>query len=291
MLISTANHCLLLLILEERNVNSRLSNIRPDIIANALAKETVDWTLFAGDQMLRPGSHLHYRDVGESATRCIYGALLMANVDSPGSILDFGSGSGRVTRWLRACFPDADLSASEIIDESLEFLAKQFKAETWKSSPDVFGLTAPKKYDLIWAGSVLTHLSEQKTITLMQKFRDWLNPGGVAVVTTHGKRMIENVRNRAFQYMDRELEEQFLTDYKARGYAYANYRGEQYGVSANTISWVTDAVEAMNCRIITISEHAWDQHQDVVAFQAPRLPTSDIPLVTVISRTPKKRAP
>lgn len=272
-------------------MNSRLSNIRPDIIANALAAEKIDWTFFAGDQMLRAAAHSHYRDVGESATRCIYGALLMANVDRPASILDFGSGSGRVTRWLRACFPEADLSASEIIDDNLEFVAKQFQAETWKSSPDVFGLTAPKKYDLIWAGSVLTHLSEQKTITLMQKFRDWLNPGGVAVVTTHGKRMIENIRNRAFQYMDRELEEQFLTDYKARGYAYANYRGEQYGVSANTISWVTAAVEAMNCRIVTISEHAWDQHQDVVAFQAPALPKSETPLVTIISRTPKKEAP
>ena len=50
----------------------------------------------------------HYYSVGADATRVIINALLANSRQPPQSILDFPSGSGRVTRHLRAFSPGQD---------------------------------------------------------------------------------------------------------------------------------------------------------------------------------------
>jgi hypothetical protein len=51
------------------------------------------------------GQIRHYYSVGADATRVIINALLANSRQPPQSILDFPSGSGRVTRHLRAFSP------------------------------------------------------------------------------------------------------------------------------------------------------------------------------------------
>ncbi|MGQ0622860.1 MAG: class I SAM-dependent methyltransferase [Panacagrimonas sp.] len=247
---------------------TRLSNIRPAFVRDAL--DRVDWTYMPGDHMLGPtANHHHYREVGESALRCIYGALLMANADAPQSLLDFGCGSGRVTRWLRAGFPDAAIDASDLRTDSLAFVAAQFGARTWASWPDVSALQAPRTYDLIWAASVLTHLPEDASVTLLKKFLSWLAPNGVCIVTTHGRRMRENLVERRLRYIDEKKEAAFLAELEQHGYAYAPYQGQKIGVSASTIAWIMRTLRETGSRVVSVGEHAWDKHQDVIAFQAP----------------------
>jgi trans-aconitate methyltransferase len=166
-------------------------------------------------------------------------------------------------------YPDADIDVSDLRTDSLEFLSKQFGVNAWVSDPDPDKLQAPGTYDLIWSGSVLTHLPEEITVALMRKFLSWLNPNGVAVVTTHGRRVLQNLHERRLRYMGEDQEPSFLQQLGETGYAYVPYKGQPIGVSANTIPWLTDVILGMSARVVTISEHAWDKHQDVVALQAP----------------------
>ncbi|QRM35607.1 trans-aconitate 2-methyltransferase [Microvirga sp. VF16] len=260
---------------------SRLSNLRPSAITEA--SRHVDWTYMPGDPLLGPApNYTHYKEVGESAARAIYGSLLLANVDAPRTVLDFGSGGGRATRWLRALFPEAAIEAADPRPESLQFVADQFGVSTWQSSFEIQELAAPRTYDLIWSGSVLTHLPEYDAQALLAKFMSWLEPNGVCVVTTHGRRMIQNMQERRLQYIARDLEPAFMDQLADKGYAWVPYKGKSVGtspvtvrkgrslgVSATTVPWLTETLKTLDARVVTISEHAWDKHQDVVAFQAP----------------------
>jgi hypothetical protein len=52
--------------------------------------------------------------VGASALAVIMSALGLGGGGDPGSILDFGSGAGRVTRWLKAAYPEAFLACCDL---------------------------------------------------------------------------------------------------------------------------------------------------------------------------------
>jgi trans-aconitate methyltransferase len=79
-------------------------------------KSRVDWTIADGDPMW--GGNLdQYAGVGESALCCIRAAQMFAGVVEPISVLDFGCAHGRVTRWLRAAWPNADLHVADVVPE------------------------------------------------------------------------------------------------------------------------------------------------------------------------------
>src|SRR5215467_9481939 len=79
------------------------------------------------------GNRHHYFSCGASALSCILNALAIADIETKRKFLDFGCGAGRVTRWLRAAFPDGLIYASDIREQDLEFLQNQDLAQTWLS--------------------------------------------------------------------------------------------------------------------------------------------------------------
>ena len=70
----------------------------------------------------------------------------------------------------------------------MRFCRDQFRAETWVSGTDIAALSAPRRYDLIWVGSVLTHLSAPQARELIDKVLGWLNVGGLLVMSTIGRK-------------------------------------------------------------------------------------------------------
>jgi SAM-dependent methyltransferase len=99
------------------------------------------------------GNPDHYFSVGSSALANIKNAVAIAETD-PHCVLDFGCGAGRVTRWLAAAFPQAEIEACDIRQADLKFVAETFGARIWVSGTDVAELKPPSSYDLIWVGSV-----------------------------------------------------------------------------------------------------------------------------------------
>lgn len=230
-------------------------------------RHTVNWEMMPGDPMFG-GNDDHYRGVGESALKAILGSHLLANKVNPASILDFACATGRVTRWLRAAFPTADLEVADLDPGWMAWSAEKFNAVGWLSSEDLSTVNAPRQYDLIWCGSLITHISAQETALLLAKFHDWLTPSGIAVVTSHGRQFVRNLTTGTVQYFTNdESTPTILADLALNGYGYVPHPGQSHGISASTLEWLIRSIRGLDARIITVSENSWDGHQDVVAFQ------------------------
>jgi methylase of polypeptide subunit release factors len=74
--------------------------------------EQVSLNLSEDDHMYK-GNDSHYLSVGASALSVIESARGLAFAHQVDNILDFGIGAGRVARWLRAVFPQAQIEGSD----------------------------------------------------------------------------------------------------------------------------------------------------------------------------------
>jgi trans-aconitate methyltransferase len=217
------------------------------------------------------GNPDHYFSCGESALRILVDAVSRAGIPTPAQILDFGAGAGRVTRWLKSAFPASSIACCDTHTEQVQFLRTQFGVGAWTVGSDINTLTIPGTYDLIWVGSVITHLSEAATRGLIEKLLSACNVGGLLVLSFHGPFAIERQRQATpdARYIHDDGWEEIERGYSATGYGYADYeRQKGYGVSVCTPAWMTNFVNTMpGSRLVLMASRAWDGHHDVVAIQ------------------------
>lgn len=147
-------------------------------------------TISPDDQMFS-GDRASYLAIGESAINAILPAVILAQKKDFIKVLDFGCGCGRVGRHLRAFFKDSELHFTDIKAEAVDFCAKTFSGTGFTSATDFNALSFPAKYDLIWVGSVFTHIDFERQKLLFRKLFQALAHGGILVMTFHGRRCIE----------------------------------------------------------------------------------------------------
>lgn len=203
-----------------------------------------------------------YWSVGESAVSAILRNLPSANINSINSVLDFGCGWGRVARQLKRAFPASDLLFCELNQPAAQFCADTFSGRV------VQGDNLPKNVDLIWVGSVFTHISYEKMKPLLATLTAALSPNGILVATFHGRRAIEMAKRRP--YIAAKKWEQIFSDYNQHGAGYASYDLESlgdYGVSLTSPSKVFQlSAEDLDVKLVGYQEAGWANHQDVAAW-------------------------
>jgi SAM-dependent methyltransferase len=103
-----------------------------------------------------------------------------------GSILDFGCGCGRTARhWARLDGPEVhgcDYNPELVAwcEENLPFMSvRANQADPPAPYPD-------DRFDLVYAISILTHLTEAAAEAWIAEYARILRPGGLLLVTTHG---------------------------------------------------------------------------------------------------------
>src|ERR1700712_3297373 len=141
--------------------------------------KTVSLEISPVDHMYEPdkeGAELHYFKIGVEAISIIEKTLNSCK-NEPTSILDFGCGYGRVLRFLVNQFPKAEIVACELENKYINYCGETFDVKTFQSSPDIGTLPTNRQYDLIWAGSVFTHLSKNNFGELFEYFKNNLNSG------------------------------------------------------------------------------------------------------------------
>jgi SAM-dependent methyltransferase len=229
--------------------------------------ERISIRIHDDDEMYLPFDAGQYLSVGLSALRCIETALQKSNGKPPvKSILDLPCGYGRVLRFLRARFPDADITASELNQSALEFCKDTFSVKTIASNTDFRKLSVPGRFDLIWCGSLLTHVDESSAAALLKFFHEHLSPGGKCVFTTHGKFVVDRIRNTRTPYgLNEPARDKLLTQFDARGYGYADYANSPgYGVSIVTTERMIQIARSIGpWKDVSCLERGWDNHQDV----------------------------
>src|SRR5439155_20552851 len=138
------------------------------------------------DEMHLPGRETHYFRVGTAALRSVTLALEAAQREAPGRILDLPCGHGRVLRFLKAAFPHASWTACDASADAVEFCATTFGATPVVAPPDAPDLEIEGEFDLIWCGSLLTHLDVDQWRALLGAFDSCLSSLGVLVFTANG---------------------------------------------------------------------------------------------------------
>jgi SAM-dependent methyltransferase len=216
------------------------------------------------------GNSDHYFSVGFSALRCIRIALTLANKQTCRTILDLPCGHGRVLRFLKAEFPDAQFTACDLQRSAVDFCAEAFGAAPAYANEDPAQTNIQGPFDLIWCGSLLTHLDQNRWCSFLSFFEGLLSPRGVLVFTTHGRLTVRHVQEGTYDYgIYGQPPKDLLDDYHRSGFGFANYPNDMnYGISASSPSWVLSQLERLpKVRILTYIERGWDDHQDVVASQ------------------------
>lgn len=214
------------------------------------------------------GNGAHYYKVGLSAIHCIDEAVERAKL-TVGSILDLPCGSGRVMRFLVRRFPQADITACELESGPVQFCARTFGAEPAYSSVNLDEVSLSRKFDLIWCGSLVTHLNDHGIAALLKLFRRHLSDKGLVIFTTHGDFVHSRIPARDFDYqLTREQIDRIGRDYPQTGYGFEDYAGEEnWGVSLTSPEWIRVRVRELGgLREVYFKEHGWDNHQDVFGF-------------------------
>jgi SAM-dependent methyltransferase len=202
----------------------------------------------------------YYLRSGALAVQLIDMARLIGEVEEPRRILDLPCGYGRVLRHLKEKFPDAGLFACELNKEAVEFCASEFGATPIYSTPEPREVKLPGEMDLVWVGSLLTHLSEEDSLHFLDVLNAALADNGVLAFTLHGRRHIANLERRA---KERTHLGHMLDDLRGRGYAFRVREG-RYGGSYCSPEWIAKAIARDGWRVLMWSESAW-RGQDFVA--------------------------
>jgi len=224
--------------------------------------------IYYGDTMY-DGNAVHYYKVGLSAISCISEAVRLAGLTEVRSILDLPCGSGRVLRFLVHRFPEAEITASELERGPVEFCVRTFGAQAAYSSADLSEVSLGKKFDLIWCGSLVTHLNHRSIRELLLVFQRHLSSKGLLIFTTHGDFVARRLSQRELIYMLTEEQSKRVSEnYPVGGYAFEDYvDAKDWGVSLTSPEWIRRQVRELGgLREVFFKERGWDNHQDVFGF-------------------------
>ncbi len=218
------------------------------------------------------GNPDHYLDVGHSALVCIEAALATARRAKTEirTVLDLPCGHGRVLRFLKRAFPQARLTACDLNADGVDYCARTFGATPVVSQVDPERIPLQGPFDLIWCGSLLTHLDDRAGLAFLRRFGQMLSPGGIAVFTLHGRSYeADLVKGWPQSGLDAGQTAKLLEAYRGSGFGYVDYTAQSgYGFSLSHPAFVMrEFVPASGCRLLGYHESGWDGRQDVVCLQ------------------------
>jgi len=107
-------------------------------------------------------------------------------LDDVRSVLDFGCGCGRVTRYFHGFA--GDVAGSDVSAPAIDWCRDNLRFGRF----EVNGLAPPlvfddESFDLVYALSVFTHLTDDLQLAWRDELRRVLRPGGRLLLTTHGE--------------------------------------------------------------------------------------------------------
>lgn len=230
------------------------------------------------DQTLHPDDHMFntavrgwtdYTGVGVSAMQTISSALLAGPSYNVSRVLDFGCGHGRVARHLRAFLPNAEFFFSDIDETCSAFCAQQFKGTAIKSHQDFANLDLPKDIDLIWVGSVFTHLDYGRMNMLFDALVGALRPRGTLVATFRGEYLYQKSKLETDPNQKKKWRS-LLEQYEAGGIGFGSYglaEDPSWGLSLASVERIIGMGKRFSdLRLISFSEVGWAAIHDVGAW-------------------------
>ena len=234
------------------------------ILARYEAAE-LDRTIDPADRMWKSGPDWYW-SVGLSALHCVLAGLGMCwQSRDPGTIIDFGCGYGRVGRHLRAAFPASNSTGATL-------MARPSVQSTSVARPS-FPIIDPAAVelpaaDVIWVGSMFTHLTEANARQWLHRLAGHLRPEGILVATFHGRRSTTIFRARGGN-MSRMVD-RIEADRPPLGWGFEKYdpaAPAEWGVSISSpVKLAEIGASVPDTHIGGIREAGWSNNHDVLTL-------------------------
>jgi SAM-dependent methyltransferase len=192
--------------------------------------------------------------------------------ETGGRGLDLGCGHGRVLRHLITAFPTVRWTASDVDRSAVRFCGREFGVETVRSSrqlDEVQLLSGP--YDLVWMGSLITHLDTASEAALWDLLRLNMRPGALLVFSTNGPTSVA----RLDDYLpDGSAHRERVAAELARSgrayVAYRHYRRFSYGITLHTAEDLDKVIRqrlSPDAKRLAYQPDAWLGTQDLFVYE------------------------
>ncbi len=232
----------------------------------------VDRTLAPDDGMVSAGLEEQYFDLGRRALELIHFSSVLCDKPHYPDILDLPCGHGRVLRWLRAHYGYANITACDLDRRGVDFCASQFGARPVYSQPDLRTLPFQAQFDLIWVGSLVTHLNQERWLRTLDCLIRWTRECGVIVFSTQG-RTVPSLLARGRRNIAENIDKPALLEEFARsGFAYQRYfestPEEDYGLALSSPEWLMRVLQRYPDVIVrAYLEEAWGMQDVVILYK------------------------
>jgi len=197
------------------------------------------------------------------------------------SILDFGCGCGRLTRFLAHLEEDFDVHATDINPKHVEWCQKNLRGVSSIQNAAVPPLPYPDAaFNFIFSLSVLTHLTQARTNQWLQELLRILAQGGILVVTTHGLTAVRTIRDSPVHQqnfgMSKSDAETLLAHLPKTGFAFRPYdpqtlitasAGSEYGHTFVHPDYIEKTSTILGLRVKEVREGGLRGWQDIVVLE------------------------
>ncbi len=202
------------------------------------------------------------------------------------AVLDFGCGWGRITRFFLRDVDAAGLVGCDVLPGMVDMCRRlDLRARFVVTPPAPPSDLATGSFDVIYAYSVLTHMSEELHLACIAEFRRLLRPGGVLVASVLSRRFIgmcEELRRGPAQ--ESAMYQALVRSFADTAQTYADFDADRFSF-AGTGGGTELPPECFGLAVFSEGyvRRAWAPHLEVIGF-------SDDPAVlqqaVVVARRP-----
>lgn len=137
-----------------------------------------------------------YYRLGHQTALLLQDVLKEHSIQNAKSFLDFGSGYGRVTRFLPfALGKDIEVFTSEVKSEAVAFNENELGFKSIHHGSQAESFPTDRQFDVIFAGSIFSHLPEKMLEEWLAKLTEVLSPNGLFLFTTHNTTLDKSLDN------------------------------------------------------------------------------------------------
>jgi SAM-dependent methyltransferase len=146
-----------------------------------------------------PRERFAYYRAGHEALLCLEHVLACAGrtLDDVDGLLEFASGYGRLTRHLARRIDAQRIWAADILPDAASFLHRTFGVHALHSAQEPAALALPRRFDVIWVGSLFSHLPRRRFGPWLRRLVDALSDEGLLIFSTHGADVVAEVPKHA----------------------------------------------------------------------------------------------
>jgi SAM-dependent methyltransferase len=158
------------------------------------------------------------------------------------SFLEFACGHGRLTRFLVHRLDRSRITVSDINPQAVDFTCTTFGVRGFRSVEDPGDLHHDDRYEVIFVGSLFTHLHHAYWGAWLQRLFSLLSNDGLLIFSTHGLRVLDEVYGENWKSQIQTAADGFF--FIQTNETHGRLPTDYYGATFVTEPYVRDFIEA-----------------------------------------------